>query len=457
MDCRKFFLVGAALLSMSACANLQTIGRSTPFGENGARAIHLDAQQRLVLTSKDKFCAEPSPDALAAYASSLGLGVGVPGQGAGSAAQAVQSATGSIGLRTQSITLMRDALYRMCEANNNGALNALEVAAFLRRSQDLTAVVLAIEQLTGAVSARQVTLTPSAGSSASASVVSNQQLLDEATKNHEAKKTAVTDAEEERDKAKTASDAAKTKKEAEEGKLAALKKQDPAAKEDDIKQQASVAKRAAEDLSAKEKALNNAENKVATAKKLRDQAKEVKDTIEASRGAALTNATANTNSSSQFSAVGQQYSLSKEATQTVANAVQNMVKAALDKSYTPDLCMSYLTHGLKFPDGVTVPAVELEKLAQTCLEILIVRNKSEAEAIVLSAGQKAAINVRAKPLSNDPSVEKLNQLLGEGKTTVVKIVAWLKTVGVPQSQFVNFKNLAEFDSLRNAYLQTNPK
>ena len=47
---------------------------------------------------------------------------------------------------------MRDAFYRICEASNNGNLNDLEVATLLRRSQDLTAVVLAVEQLTRGVS-----------------------------------------------------------------------------------------------------------------------------------------------------------------------------------------------------------------------------------------------------------------------------------------------------------------
>ena len=113
-------------LTLVGCATLQTVGRTTDIKDG--IAIHLDAQQRLVLARADKYCAEPSPDALSAYVGSLGLGVSSPGQGAASLVKSLQSATGSIGLRTQSITLMRDALYRMCEASNNGHLNELEVA-----------------------------------------------------------------------------------------------------------------------------------------------------------------------------------------------------------------------------------------------------------------------------------------------------------------------------------------
>ena len=129
----------------------------TPISVTGrGTAIHLDAQQRLVLATAMGFCAEPSPDALAAYTSSLGLGIRASNLSAASVARTLATSAGSIGLRTQSITLMRDALYRMCEASNNGHLANWEIAAFLRRSQDLTAVVLAIEQLTGATAANQI-------------------------------------------------------------------------------------------------------------------------------------------------------------------------------------------------------------------------------------------------------------------------------------------------------------
>ncbi len=168
MPVRKLIAVLGMGLTLTACANLFTVQEVTEIPNRGdktrinARAIHLDAQQRLVLATAQGYCAEPSPDALASYAASLGFDLDIFSQSSGSLAQALKSDAASIGLRTQSITLMRDALYRMCEASNNGRLNDTEVAAFLRRSQDLTAVVLAIEQLTGTVAANQVILTPSA-------------------------------------------------------------------------------------------------------------------------------------------------------------------------------------------------------------------------------------------------------------------------------------------------------
>lgn len=58
---------------------------------------------------------------------------------------------------------MRDALNRMCEAYGNGAIGEAQVVTLLNRSQDLTAVIFAVEQLTGAVTANQFAVTGSSG------------------------------------------------------------------------------------------------------------------------------------------------------------------------------------------------------------------------------------------------------------------------------------------------------
>lgn len=142
---------------------------------SGATAIHIDAKQRIVLAKPGFACAEPSPDALSAYASSMELGIALPDQASASFAQALQESSASIGLRTQAITLMRDALYRICEVSYNDRLNQPQVMALLARTQDLTLAVLAVEQLTGAVTAEQVALGGSANAAASAGLSTNQQ------------------------------------------------------------------------------------------------------------------------------------------------------------------------------------------------------------------------------------------------------------------------------------------
>src|SRR5262249_28678488 len=101
-----------------------------------------------------------------------------------------QSDIASIGLRTQAITLMRDALYRLCEASANGDVSDISVTQLLGRSQDLTAVVVAVEQLTGATAANQVLLTGTTSANAAATAIGGADQLDAANKNLERKQAA---------------------------------------------------------------------------------------------------------------------------------------------------------------------------------------------------------------------------------------------------------------------------
>ena len=79
------------ILTLSSCANRQTIGRATTIsklivGDSTVvvTANHLDVQQRLVLSDElNIICSERSPDVLTAYATSLGLGVAAPAQDSG--------------------------------------------------------------------------------------------------------------------------------------------------------------------------------------------------------------------------------------------------------------------------------------------------------------------------------------------------------------------------------------
>lgn len=184
-----------AALTAAGCANLNTINRNTALPAEGT-AIHLDAHQRVVYSDKNGWvCAEPSPDAMQGYASSLGLGVSAPSKEAVSVAQALSASAGSIGLRTQSITLMRDAMYRICELYFNGAINREAALQLLQRSQDLSLGILAIEQLTGAVVAQQVLINTSSAATAAAAINDTQRELDRAKADEAAKKTAADSAQ----------------------------------------------------------------------------------------------------------------------------------------------------------------------------------------------------------------------------------------------------------------------
>ena len=122
----------------------------------GSRILSGDvggADMRLVA-----FCAEPSPDALSALSASGAIKIDTPKGFSGATQGAFAETAGSIGLRTQSIQLMRDAMYRLCEGAMNGYLGNAAFETLHRRFQNSMVAILAVEQLTGAVRAPALTL-----------------------------------------------------------------------------------------------------------------------------------------------------------------------------------------------------------------------------------------------------------------------------------------------------------
>lgn len=154
----------AAVATSAGCASMTHFKKEVNFseGNNSAKTIVMDAKQRVVTNAmvdgKLRVCAEPSPDALSALAASAGLSLSraeaLDLAGNASLAEGV----GSIGLRTQSIQLMRDAMYRLCEGYVSGAIDSVAFETLHRRFQSSMVAILAIEQLTGAVRAPTIIL-----------------------------------------------------------------------------------------------------------------------------------------------------------------------------------------------------------------------------------------------------------------------------------------------------------
>lgn len=439
--------IGLALLS--ACANLNSIDRSTAIGENGAKAVHLDVQQRLLIVNKfGKYCAEPSPDAMAAYAAALGLAVGKPTKGSESASASGQSTSASIGLRTQSITLMRDALYRMCEAYANNAVDDVQVVTLLNRSQDLTAVILAVEQLTGAVAANQASLTGSSGANSYATALNNSKLFAEAAA-HEAR--ALKRLEESRAEQAAASE----KLDAAEAALAGAK----------------AVLAALEDASAEEDKIRNAKKELAVRSKLRDAAaatslaadarlesnQRVYDSAQGvtaeiaktpdSSSASSSSSTAGT---SEFSTPTPAKALSKDATVAIAGAVKEMVVAVLNKEYVVDSCMSLITSS-RTPENTNVRPQELEtqKFCQGLINALIVEKTVESEARV-----RLAVKDMTSKVSNDAekilgciapagvfSPEKRDQLFADANSKVNGALTTYQAVIAQRANVSDFRTL----------------
>ncbi len=312
----------------SGCANLSTLSRAKELPDDG-KALYLDAKERLVYTDKDgKVCAEPSPDALATIAASLGVSALLPNGTNASVAQAFTENGAAIGLRTQSITLMRDTLYRICEQQHNGALSNQEVSILLARSQDLTVAVLAIEQLTGAVAAQQVALTGETNATATGNLAGTQANL-EMAKNFE-------------EQSKRHRDEAVQADKVQEGKVAAaekvLKDYPPAGTTADPAEKERLTKARDEELNKRKEtqlAVTDAEADYTSAK---DTTKLIADNL----NTAKTTANATANGKATFGANLSAGKMSEAATKDVAAAVQAIATTAITKQYLGEACIAVM-------------------------------------------------------------------------------------------------------------------
>ena len=199
----RFSLTLIATL-LAGCGNLER--QSRVFETTGTGGITIDASQRAIYSvskSDNKngvkrewtaVCAEPSPDAISALASSFGLDAAVASKAIGLAINS-QDSTASIGLRTQTIQLLRDAMYRLCEGYASGALDATGFSRLQRRYQHVMLALLAIEQLTGPVVAQQLALSGASGVSLGKSLGELGQILAKGASDLAAANQALTDAD----------------------------------------------------------------------------------------------------------------------------------------------------------------------------------------------------------------------------------------------------------------------
>jgi hypothetical protein len=155
-------------------------------------------------------CAEPSPDALTALSTATGVSAETV-KAAFSASLSASESAASIGLRTQTIQLLRDAMYRLCEGLASGGLDKYSFEKLQRKYQNNMLGLLAIEQLTGTVAARQVALTGQSSSSVGQGMLALAKLLDETKGKAAVAKQAVADDQKAKDDADQAVQAAQGK------------------------------------------------------------------------------------------------------------------------------------------------------------------------------------------------------------------------------------------------------
>lgn len=148
-----------AILFVAGCAN-STIFRKTDLA--GYNLLSLDAKQRLVISGvrpdgRRVICAEPSPDAIVAQASYLAASA--TRDAANTALGAGQSeSAASIGIRTQTIQLLRDGYFRICEAYLNGAIDDDVYLQVICHIDTFMVALVAIQAIGGVVAAPTVAI-----------------------------------------------------------------------------------------------------------------------------------------------------------------------------------------------------------------------------------------------------------------------------------------------------------
>lgn len=187
---RALFVLGLATL-LCSCTAAEWKAINHKFQPTAGDSRLIDAKQRAIISVKRTVigsdghptlddsgkpitdlvvCAEPSPDALQATASALAAkrsGKNALKSLLNLSLSSSESAA-SIGIRTQTIQLLRDAYFRLCEAFLNDGIDAIAYDVLQRRFQSQIIALLAVEQLTGAVKAEQAALNTSSSANAGA-------------------------------------------------------------------------------------------------------------------------------------------------------------------------------------------------------------------------------------------------------------------------------------------------
>ena len=149
-------------LFLSACTNPPGTF-SKAFTLSGDTSYSTDARQRVITSNEPKdssrpglvdpkriVCAEPSPDVAIAVANSFAVGVSVLGQGSGSVSAAQAEGLAQLAERTVTVQLLRDQMYRACEAYANGAITGTTYSLVMSKNNKAMVTLMLGETAGGA-------------------------------------------------------------------------------------------------------------------------------------------------------------------------------------------------------------------------------------------------------------------------------------------------------------------
>lgn len=183
MFLRPLILRFALLLSMLAVTGCATSPGETfrTFNLKDGDSVATGARERVItnhrpniiersgqITPQVVVCAEPSPDVATSIANSMSAGLSILGEGSGSLSGAQVENLLQLSERTVSIQLLRDQMYRACEAYSNGAINATNYTLIMSRLNETMITLMLGETAGGAFGRSLGTLGEKASGDASA-------------------------------------------------------------------------------------------------------------------------------------------------------------------------------------------------------------------------------------------------------------------------------------------------
>lgn len=229
----------------------------------------IGARQRIILNSpvgegsrpglvnpERVVCAEPSPDVALAVAQSLGVGLSVFGggnQGALSGTGATAEGVAQLGERTQAIQLLRDQMYRACEAYANGAITGTTYNLIMSKNNDAMVTLMMAGVAGGEFGRAGAAIGGASSSESKATVSSLLEVLEAADQAAEE----LTEAEEEKAAAEDNLEAKETIAADQEGKT----EEEIAEEEEELEKAEDQAAAAEEKLREKQDVKNAADSK----------------------------------------------------------------------------------------------------------------------------------------------------------------------------------------------------
>ncbi len=209
---RIFLVFGAAAVLAGCSENLNSIYRTVELEKGKGPSIIVGAKQRVVtnidivnasvpgqVLPKRIVCAEPSPDVAQSVSQAVQAGFKAASKSgdkvSGNFGFSLATSVVQLGERLAVIQLLRDELYRACEAYANGAINATGYTIKMSRLSKQIVTMLSSEMAAGAFGRALAATSGRAGTGGRAEITEAREKLDDAVAEYRNAADALAEAE----------------------------------------------------------------------------------------------------------------------------------------------------------------------------------------------------------------------------------------------------------------------